>query len=588
LWHAARLRRTRRAVVLTSDDPAVVRAEERETFNGRACCPPTTCATPLTGGATKTAGGALQSHALTGEQYAARMRFVAAVAATLALVGAGIAISQVHSEAAKPPIVFVVFDALPESMLMKPGGQIDAARFPGFGDLAAHSTWYRNATTVHDRTSVSIPAMLDGRWPSNLRRALIADHPVNLFTLLSGSYRILADEEGTHLCPLAVCRQRPVELGALLRSRREQHFKAALSRLGAASKDTRPQLWFVHSLLPHEPHRFLPSGKVYEPGVDPEPALDGNVSFDNEFLTRQAEQRHLLQLEYTDGLVRKLLARLRASGLYDKALIVVTADHGVSFRVKKYPAAPFRAGQIGWRRDLTKHNGQDVAFVPLFVKKPRQHEGKIDDSWVRTLDILPTLLHAAHAKRIPRALAGHVLDEKRQAPRAVQALTNRIGLVELDPRTLLRERATTIEQRARRFGTGADVQPLYTVGPHPDLIGRRIASVGVDVSRRADPIRARFWGSRRFLDVDLAGHDIPANVTGWLDGRKTADRDLALAVNRRIAAVGRSFKPMGARLALEFSLMVPEAAFRNGFNDVRLYEVTGASHLVELGRSPRR
>jgi sulfatase-like protein len=516
------------------------------------------------------------------------MRLVAAVAAALAVVGAGIAVSQVHSEPAKPPIVFVVFDALPESMLMKPGGQIDAARFPGFGDLAAHSTWYRNATTVHDRTNVSVPAILDGRWPSNARRGLIADHPVNLFTLLSGSYRILADEEGTQLCPVAVCRQRLVEVDALLQGGREQRFDAALSRLGAVSKDTRPELWFVHSLLPHEPHGFLPSGKLYEAGVDPEPALDGNESFDNEFLTRQAEQRHLLQLEYTDGLVRKLLARLRATGLYDKALIVVTADHGVSFRVKKYPAAPYRAGQIGWRRDLTKHNGQDVAFVPLFVKKPRQHEPEIDDSWVRTLDILPTLLHAAQAKRIPGALAGHVLGEKREAPRALEALTNRTGLVELDPRTLVRERAATIEQRARRFGTGADVQPLYTVGPHPDLIGRRIASVGVDASRRGDPIRARFWGSRRFLAVDLAGHDIPANVTGWLDGRKTADRDLALAVNGRIAAVGRSFKPMGARLALEFSVMVPEAAFRNGFNDVRLYEVTGASHLVELGRSPRR
>src|SRR3954453_18135619 len=269
-----------------------------------------------------------------GEQYAARMRVVAASAAALALVGAAIAVSQVHSKPAKPPIVFVVFDALPESMLMKPGGQIDAARFPGFADLAAHSTWYRNATTVHDRTPMSIPAMLDGRWPSNVRRPLIADHPVNLFTLLSASYRILADEEGTQLCPVAVCKQRRVELGALLQGRREERFEAALSRLGAASKDARPQLWFVHSLLPHEPHQFLPSGKVYEAGVDPEPALDGNESFDNEFLTRQAEQRHLLQLEYTDTLVRRLLTRLRATGLYDKALVVITADHGITFRVK--------------------------------------------------------------------------------------------------------------------------------------------------------------------------------------------------------------------------------------------------------------
>src|SRR5215212_3958071 len=174
------------------------------------------------------------------------MRLVAAFAAALALAGAGIAVAELHHKRAKPPIVFVVFDALPESMLMKPGGQIDAARFPGFGDLAAHSTWYRNATTVHDRTTVSIPAMLDGRWPSNVRRGLITDHPVNLFTLLRGSYRISADEEGTQLCPLAVCRQTAVELGALLQSRREQHFEGALSQLGAASKDTRPQLWFVH------------------------------------------------------------------------------------------------------------------------------------------------------------------------------------------------------------------------------------------------------------------------------------------------------------------------------------------------------
>src|SRR3954453_2002169 len=79
-------------------------------------------------------------------EYAGRMRFVAAFAAALALLGVGIAVARHHSKPAKPPIVLVVFDALPESMLMKPGGQIDAERFPAFADLAADSTWYRNAT----------------------------------------------------------------------------------------------------------------------------------------------------------------------------------------------------------------------------------------------------------------------------------------------------------------------------------------------------------------------------------------------------------------------------------------------------------
>src|SRR4051812_42663833 len=237
------------------------------------------------------------------------MRLVAASLAALALVGAGLGFAKLHSAPEKPPIVVIVFDALPESMLMKPGGGIDRERFPGFAELARTSTWYRNATTVHDSTVKSIPAMLDGRWPSNLRRPLVADHPVNLFTLLRGNYRIWADEEGTQLCPRTVCRQRRARLLYLLHGRREQRFQAATSQIRVQPRDKRPQLWFMHVLLPHEPLRFLPSGRVYEGGADPEPGLDGNESFDNEFLTEQAEQRHLLQLEFADRLLRDLLTR---------------------------------------------------------------------------------------------------------------------------------------------------------------------------------------------------------------------------------------------------------------------------------------
>ncbi|HEX6713542.1 MAG TPA: sulfatase-like hydrolase/transferase [Thermoleophilaceae bacterium] len=493
------------------------------------------------------------------------MRFVAATAAALALVGAGLAVAKLRSHPAKPPIVFVVFDALPGSMLMKPGGELDAERFPGFAELARNSTWYRNATTVHDSTVKSIPAMLDGRWPSNLRRALVADHPVNVFTLLRRSYRIWADEEGTQLCPRTVCRQKRARLLYLLHGRREQRFAAALSQIGAPSADKRPPLWFLHVLLPHEPLRFLPSGKVYEGGSDPEPGLDGNESFDNEFLAHQAEQRHLLQLEYTDKLLQQLLARLRQTGLYDKAVIVVTADHGITFRVKGSPAEPYRLGQIGWRRDMTTYNAHDVAFVPLFVKKPGQDSAAIDDGWVRTLDILPTLLTQARVKPMPRAVAGRELGERRGAPEELQVLTNRAGLLELDPATLARRRAATIAERAARFGTGADVDRLFAIGPNAELVGRSVGSLRV--LRR---LNVRLWGPRRFLDVDLNGRRVPSNVIGWVDQKVAPGRALAVALNGRIAAVGRSFKPIGG-LGVEFSLLVPESAFRQGRNDVRVY-----------------
>jgi hypothetical protein len=511
------------------------------------------------------------------------MRPLAALAAVLVVVGAGVAATELHSKPAKPPIVFVVFDALPGSMLMKADGQIDAERFPGFAELARRSTWYPNATTVHDRTIRSIPAMLDGRWPTNTRAPLIRDHPLNLFTLLQDSYRVYADEEGTQLCPLSVCRQQRRKLGPLLHGGREQRFAAALSRLGGPSASKRPQLWFVHLLFPHEPLRYFPSGTAYEGGVDPEPALDGNESFDNEFLTRQSEQRHLLQLEYTDTLIQRLLARLRATGLYDKALIVVTADHGISFQVKSSPAEPFREGQIGWRRDLTRANGQDVAFVPLFVKTPGQRRGATDNSWVRTLDILPTILRAAHVKG-PSTLAGHPLGEPRPTPKTLSVLTNRAGLVKLEPKQLIRGRAATLAARARRFGTGADVQRLFRIGPHPELLGR--ATNRLVRSSASVELHARFRGARRFLAVDTQGGRVPANVIGWLDGQAPAERDLAVAVNGRIAAVGKSFEPIG-KDHVSFSLLVPETAFRDGYNDVRLYEVRRGAELAELGRSPR-
>ncbi len=59
--------------------------------------------------------------------------------------------------------------------------------------------------------------------------------------------------------------------------------------------------------------------------------------------------------------------------------MVVTADHGVSFR----------AGQP--RRLATHENFPDIASVPMFVKAPGQAEGRVDDSPVRTIDVLPTI-----------------------------------------------------------------------------------------------------------------------------------------------------------------------------------------------------
>ena len=49
---------------------------------------------------------------------------------------------------------------------------------------------------------------------------------------------------------------------------------------------------------------------------------------DKRWLVVQAQQRYLLEVGYVDRFVAEVLERLDATGLYDRALIVVTADHG--------------------------------------------------------------------------------------------------------------------------------------------------------------------------------------------------------------------------------------------------------------------
>jgi hypothetical protein len=128
--------------------------------------------------------------------------------------------------------------------------------------------------------------------------------------------------------------------------------------------------------------------------------------------------------------------------------------------------------------------------------------------------------------------------------------------------------------RARKYGTGLQSELLfgdpwasaYRIGPHPELIGRRVD---------APPLHATIANADLFRDVEPWHQILPTRVTGRLSGGAPGqERDLAVAVNGRIAAVGRSFHLDGQSTEF-FSLLVPETALRRGPNDVRLVAVPG-------------
>jgi hypothetical protein len=138
--------------------------------------------------------------------------------------------------------------------------------------------------------------------------------------------------------------------------------------------------------------------------------------------------------------------------------------------------------------------------------------------------------------------------------------------------------------RAGKYGTGAQSELMfgdpwasaYRIGPHPELIGQPLPRLV------AGTAHAEIANAALEAHVDPAAKILPTRVTGRLPGTpRGTTRDLAVAVNGRIRAVGRSFHLHGRRTEF-FSLLVPESALRPGRNEVQVLEVRPGGGLAQL------
>jgi hypothetical protein len=488
--------------------------------------------------------------------------------------------AEAHAAAvsARTPVVVVVFDELPLVSLLDADGTIDEARYPNFSALALGSTWFRRTLSVSGSTTEAVPALLTGKRPDPDRLPFFADHRDSLFTLLAGSYRLAVVEPITKLCPADLCpesqettflgRQRrlfsdagviyghvllPDDLRARLPSisstwmdfrnnalydmkNRDEEFRAFV---GSITPTPRPTLWFLHTLLPHHPWRYLPSGAEYSRAAFM-PGLTGDRWDSDRVLVAQAHQRHLLQLGFVDRLLGELLARLHETELYDRSLVVVTADHGVSFRPN------------GDRRRLTEANVAEVGLVPLFVKAPHQRSGRVVETLTHTTEVLPI---------VAEALGVDVPWPVDRSPSVSHG-------------GLERQRGAALRRQAALFRSG-----LYRVGPHSELLGRSaselMASDSEVVVELSDPELFENFGS---------GALTPAHVVGVLEGRGAEpELDVAVAVNRTIAATARTFSFAGN---VRFEAIVPESAFRQGRNIVDVYVISSTGELLKTRGRP--
>jgi hypothetical protein len=527
------------------------------------------------------------------------------------------------------PIVFLILDEFEAGALLDGKGQIDSVRYPNFAAFSNSSLWFPNATSVWPETKRAVPAILTGLFPRE-RKAIpsVQSHPDNLFTWLRGAYKFNVNETLTNLCPSDICIEEeyavfapkpflsdlsviflhivlPPTVSKQVLPRmdtgwkgfatednldhqqeakaksdnpkratayldRGDRFGSFIQRIKRGDRNT---LNFLHILLPHVTYTYLPSGATYL-GGDTEGLLERDIPdavwVNEDRLPALAYQRFLLQVGYVDKLLGHLIERLQSEGLYDDALVIITSDHGKSFR----PGQP--------KRLLTRENAPDILHVPLFVKLPGQSQGSRDARYVSSIDILPTIADVIGAK-LPWVTDGQSLidptflgrDSLELKPLDQHRATGRYDTAELTSNPRLAWKIET-------FGSGTPLSTAGIRGRYSDLVGQSVSSFSIQEETHLR-IVSDLFGSFGNVRPGM----IPAHLQGQIlrePGAKASDSplDIAVAINGRIEATTQTTSWLDKPLYV--SVMLPEPAFRNGANAVELFRIEETSSQVLLTR----
>jgi hypothetical protein len=518
------------------------------------------------------------------------------VAQTFLTSGSAVAVQTVGRT---PPIVLVIFDELPLNSLLDADGTIDAERYPNFAALARDAYWFRNAGTVSSETVWAVPAILSGRYPTTSHAVpTLRYYPANLFTMLARHYDIYAFLRFRKLCPAGACHYNSAiaadTVGSLLsdfgfvwlhivlpepftenlppivgdwaefgrsrptRSTRPRNSRVAVFTQFLSTIDGRPaRLHLIHLLLPHMLFEFVPSGRQYR-APDYQARLEQGSRLFERASAAYADtlhQRHLAQVGYVDRLVGDLLSRLRDVGSYNETLIIITADHGASYR----------EGHA--RRAAQRHNRSEIMHVPLLVKLPGQKRGEIVDRIVETVDIVPTILDVLEANVSVR-LDGRSLIDDRMPERSARTFIFR-DRPNVAPRALTdssADRAASLARKLRRFGSG-DLTSLYAPPGTRHLLGTTVsrASMGPPPD-----VGITLFDRQRFAAVKRDRDPLPLYVRGAITTSRSEPLRVAVVVNGIVAAVTESYREGDAHV---FGTLIPERILRDGKNTVDAFIV---------------
>jgi hypothetical protein len=494
------------------------------------------------------------------------------------------------------PLVLVVFDELPAASLMDSSGDVYRDRYPNFGRLADDGVWFPNAVTVEQQTEHSVPAILTGVRPDADLAPFAGQYPHNIFTALSESHDLAVYETLTHLCPATFCnstetatpyRERaevlitdiaivaghnllphaisdklpPINRGWGYFAQDVEDFdpitefnevfdqdprlplNQAVSRIGEGF-DGRPPFLFVHALVPHHPWQLLPTGQRYPDALDRTPGTTKTGWNSESWLIDQGMQRHLLNVAYADHALGEILDALDDAGLYDSAMIVVVADHGIAIRE-----------DVEQQRTLTSDTVGEIAAVPILVKAPGTTGGIVDRRRALTIDIVPTIADVMGVDLSWQPEGESLLGPD---PARTESSTHTpAGSVDYGVD------GSEVLEVARRLAQDFPEPDLFAIRPPgaPDLAGQEVDLTALEDSG----LQFQLQHPDRYKDVDPSSDVIPVWVAGRIRGEADGTEIFAVVVNGTVAGMSRAYRD-GDLVFVQ--AMIPPGSFRPGDNDV--------------------
>lgn len=330
----------------------------------------------------------------------------------LALLVLALSPLSVPAQAQAPGILLIVIDTLRQDHTGCSG--YERATTPALDALSADAVRFSRAYSAAPWTLPSIATILTGLYPSTHGAVQVDSHLLDEALTLAEILQANGYATAGVVSHSLLSRRRGMGQGyerfaEVVRQHQHNYMTTgpvtdrALEFLEALASGEKPYFLFVHYFDPHYNYLRHP-----EYGFAPDSAgrlrgeedLEELMGIEGELTPKEfgfLADLYDEEVRFTDDGVARLLARLRELGLYERTLIVVTADHGEEFG---------EHGGLSHGRTLY----DEIMRVPIVLREPG-HTGRerVISTPVSLVALAPTILSLVGIDPAPFLFQGRSL-----------------------------------------------------------------------------------------------------------------------------------------------------------------------------------